>query len=32
MNRPNSVPVGMIAVIAILYAVLTYLLVHWLFA
>lgn len=32
MTRPHDVPVGMIAVIAIVYAVLMYLLVHWLLA
>ena len=32
MNRPRDVNVGMIAVIAIVYAILMYLLVHWLFA
>ncbi len=32
MNTPNDFPVGIIAVIAIVYAVLMYLLVHWLFA
>lgn len=32
MNRPHDVNVGMIAVIAIVYAVLMYLLVHWLLA
>ena len=32
MNGPRDVNVGMIAVIAIVYAVLMYLLVHWLFA
>jgi hypothetical protein len=32
MNRLHNVPVGMIAVIAIVYAVLMYLVVHWLFA
>ena len=32
MNRPHDVNVGMIAVIAIAYAILMYLLVRWLFA
>jgi hypothetical protein len=32
MKRPLDVPVGIIAVIAIVYAVLMYLLVHWLVA
>ena len=32
MKGPHDVSVGMIAVIAIVYAVLMYLLVHWLFA